>query len=202
MRLLLPLLLLTVASTDGPTERPARQEASDGLSVKAVKIYLEKKYSGPEGKNSRLGFDPGTETVELNAPALRRHLPGTRFYLTKLSTGFLSYREVEAVVAATSADGKITSRECLCPIFMPVSQAFLDRFLGLQARTGEERKQLGDAIGELIRRITPQGELRAGRVEKSGYSVELWARGRSHWRDLILQFDSEGRLTSIKMGRR
>ncbi len=202
MRLLLPLLLLAGAGTDGPTERPARQEASDGLSVKAVKIHLEKKYSGPDFKNSRLGFDPRAEMVELSAPALRRHLPGTRFYLTKLSTGFLSYREVEAVVAATSADGQITSRECLCPIFMPVSQKFLDRFLGLQARTGEERKQLGDAIGELIRRITPQGELRAGRVEKSGYSVELWARGRSHWDDLILRFDSEGRLTSIKMGRR
>jgi hypothetical protein len=121
------------------------------LSVQAVKRHLEKKYSA-EGTawNSRLGFDPAAEMVELDAPVLRKHLPGTRFYRTSLKTSFLSYREVEMVVAATVTDGKITTREGLSPIFTPVSKEFLDQFRGIPARTTEERRQLApnDFLGE------------------------------------------------------
>jgi hypothetical protein len=193
--LILPLVIVTCSALSSPGAGPPNR--ADELSVKAVKRHLEKKYSGEStSKNPRLGFDPAAEIVELDAPLLRKHLPGTRFYRTRLKTSFLSYWEVEMVVAATVNDGKITTREGLSPVFTPVSKEFLGQFLGIRTQTAEERRQLAVAIAELLQKVTYKGELHNARVGNSDSSIQLWTNGR-RWRDIVLQFDSDGRVSSV-----
>jgi RNA polymerase sigma factor (sigma-70 family) len=181
-------------------QAPAAQET---VSVDVVARYLRKKYP-EEGDRSdgRLRLAPGTKVTELRSPVLRKHLPDTRFFLTTLKTDYLSYLEVPLLVSASVADGKVVFRECFSTLFTDVSADFLAQFRGLETRTADDRKALGEAIATLFTEVTEHSELRQGDFSEPRCHIELWhkANGEAHrWRTIYFEFDAGGRLRLVAL---
>jgi hypothetical protein len=170
------------------------------LSAETVRQQLEKKYpdKGEACSGLELRFTRGTKVVALHAPLLRRELPGTQFFLTELATGLYEYPRAETLVAASQKDGKVRIQVCLSPVFTDTPEEFLTQFRGLQAKTAEKRRLLGEAIARLFQKITYRGELRNGDFQQPGPSIELWHNGH-FWREVLFDFDQEGVLRSVTL---
>jgi hypothetical protein len=142
-------------------------------------------------------FEPGSPFVALDAPALKRRLPRTRFFLTSLNhRPGGEYPVVSTVVAASLVDQKLVLEECLSPTFISTDKHFIARLVGVRAETPEERQRLGREIGMLFERMTYKGSLREGRLEKNRYLIQLWTADQ-YWREIRIKFDAEGRIESI-----
>jgi RNA polymerase sigma factor (sigma-70 family) len=186
--------------TAEPSARSGEKVAKASLpSVEVVTQYLRKKY--PEQGDDAAGrrrLVPGTKVTEVDNALLRKQLPRTRFFLTKLDTDFFDYWEVPLLVSASVADGKVIFRESFSPVFTDVPGKFLAQFRGLQARSADDRKAVGEAIGNLLQRITERGELRNGNFSSLRGRIELWSAGHG-WRDIHFEFDLHGRLQSVSL---
>lgn len=166
-------------------------------TVEDVRAYLQKKYPAhPDNPTARLRFK-AAKIVEADAPALREWLPRTRFFVTKINTTFLEYREVETLVSVSISGGKVTCQECFSPIFTIVSPEFRAQFHGLRAKSAEERRRLGEAIASLFQQITYKGGLQNGDFRERGSHIEL-LHNKRHYRTIHFDFDENGCLKSVK----
>jgi hypothetical protein len=166
-------------------------------TAKDARNYLQKKYPALSSKASTERFYyEGAKINEVDSPVLAKRLPRTRFFVTKLDTTYMSYRQVETLVSVSISDGKTTVQETFSPIFTTVSPEFRNQFRNLRARSEIERKEIGEAIASLFQQITYKGGLRKGDFQQQSSHIELLTDKR-HWRTIYFEFDEDGRLTSI-----
>ncbi len=196
-----------------PTSRPVVRYPPTTLPVQpndrrreAVLAYLQREYPTPPLRDDghpvyfpEMFYMPQRFGLhKLSTPVLEEYLPNTRFYVTEISTHHPEVPEVSVVLSAEAAVDGIEVRECLSPLFAHVPSTFLTQFIGLQAEALSERERVGYAIAELFASIIYKGMLRGGRFEESTFVVELlW--NRSHWRNIVLEFDTSGRLQKIEL---
>ena len=165
-------------------------------TVEDVRDYLRKTYpTKPTDPAAPFRYEKA-KIIEVDAPALRKALPRTRFFVTKIGTKFFEYSEVETLISASTSGDKVTFRNCFSPIFTTESPEFLTQFRGLRAKSTEERKNLGEAIGALFQQITYKGEIRNGDFQQPQSHLELWTNKR-HYRTIHFDFDEEGHLKSV-----
>lgn len=188
-----------------PQKKDSEREHSEPVparrspSLEAVKRYLQQKYPREgDGSAGRLRWPPKTRITEVTSPILKKKLPRTCFFVTRLEASFLEYPEVALLISATDEKGNITFRHCFSPVFTDVPDDFLAQFHGLRAPTARDRQAVGEAIGTLLQRVTEKGELSNGDFRDLDSRLELWHNGHG-WRDMQFQFDREGRLKSVRL---
>ena len=190
-------LLLVTGLALGFAPAPFPSERSRGPGIGDVKSYLRARYAGGK-QGSPYTYSPGARVDEVSLPALRKHFPHTRFFVTRVRAPFLSYPEVETLVAVTKVGRQLDIRDCFSPVFTGVNDRFLARFQGVRAGNAQQRGEIVEAIGSLFARITYQGKLRNGAFGEPRCRVELWTRGH-YWRTIGFTFDEQGRLRSVSL---
>jgi hypothetical protein len=144
------------------------------------------------------GFEPGTPVVELDAATLGRHLPRTRFFVTRLQheAALSEYPVVETAVAATMVDGRLVLEVCLSPMFTWPTRDFISRLVGTRVGRREDRERFAREVGMLFARITPEGRIGEVRLEGGSFHIDVWS-GESRWREVRVRFDPDGRVRSV-----
>jgi hypothetical protein len=188
-------LLLAVAggasARNGP--QPADTAVTNPFSTDAVQAFLRRAYA-----DYTIGIYSGSRLVEVDSPTLRKHLPGTRFYVTMLQTRFLNWPEVEMIVSASAEASGVKYRTYHSPAYINVSEEFLTQFRGLRAEGDKERRRLTREIGELFRRISFRGNLSNARADGDRYRFDLSFSGYLY-RRIVFRFDKDGRLASVAL---
>jgi len=163
--------------------------------------YLRIRY---DGAGYGLAY-AGQPLTEIENPTLRRFLPDTRFFATKLHDAVMDGLidlHVDLLVSFKRAPGPANEIRSW-PLYAGDGPAhsFLTQFLGISASTWSERRDLALALAQLLAATTDGGSARSStRCFKDTYA-ELW-RGRApwlsreHWRDIYV-FSDNGRVSRV-----
>jgi hypothetical protein len=183
----------------GATDAAAGVAAADEPRA-AIMKYLQIHYDDVEYRRGGYAVHGlayvGAPLVELNDLRLRRFKPDTRFFKTKLLSPRMEYPKVEMLVSYRRFEGRDDIRTCLSPVYQPASSKFFSRFIGVEASTWPEQRELALALVELLAEVTYEGEARPAPGGVSVARAELW-HGPLHWRDVDVVSGREGWVTSI-----
>ncbi len=190
-----------LAAAAAPAPPPAAAPVVDGTRD-AITHYLRIRYDGAD-----YGFAyTGQPLTEIENPVLRRLLPDTRFFATKLhhpSEGWTHYfGQVDLLVSFKRAPGPADDIRSW-PLYRGDGPAlsFLTQFLGISASTWSERRDLALAVAQLLAATTDGGSARSSTRCFMDTYAELWRGrapwlGREHWRDIYV-FSEHDRVSRV-----
>lgn len=171
----------------------AQPEAEQTLDVRSA---LAARY--PRSSVTRVGnleFDTKTPIEPVQLPALARALPGVRFFLTKLHTGYYEY-DVLSVAVAALVDGPIAVN--CSPLYSAADPAFTELLTRAQASGADGERAVAEEIARLFASIMDGGgEIRASRLQGGTFTAELWTDSR-YYRRVTITF-ANGRVLSVTL---
>ena len=141
----------------------------------------------------------GAPLIEVHDDELRRRLPDTRFFKTRLQTGIPHSPEVGLLVSYRRARVGNDIRSSVASLEGGPSRKFLGQFIGLVAPSVESRRALALAIATLMAASADDGRATMSHNEADEARAEIWA-GSTHWRDIDVTTDHDGRVSQIVSG--
>jgi hypothetical protein len=138
----------------------------------------------------------GEALVEIHDDELRRRLPDTRFFKTRLQTGIPHSPEVGLLVSYRRTRAGNDIRSSVASLEGGPSRKFLGQFIGLVAPSVESRRALTRAMATLMAASADDGRATMSPNEADEARAEIWA-GSTHWRDIDVTTDHDGRVSQI-----
>jgi hypothetical protein len=186
-----------------PTCAPPPRSPADEPRV-AIAKYLSTRYDeveqGARGDVAVGMAYMGAPLVEVESEPLRRLLPHTRFFTTKLDSGYLHTLGVDLLVSFKRTAAHDDVRTCLSGYYDRPSRKFLSQFLGISTRTLAERREATLALAELLATATLGANARSSPRWFVDTYAEIWGQGL-HLRDVVMD-SSNGRVSRIVIANR
>lgn len=177
---LLAVLFVLIGCSSNEAENKAAKYLRDKYAVNVDTI------EGVLVKDMPILFDKNfpPQLTKLELEYLER-ITGFRFYMTTLETGYMSYPEVQLIVAAPNANDEHV-RELLPTTFTAISEDFLDIFTNMKVRSEKEKWKLVEETSKLFREITYKGAIKNTVKKGEDFESEVWHHD-SKWS--LLRFD-------------